>query len=118
MFARVKKSGKYNYLQVENRKIKGRGKQHDIATMGRSDRLQANDLIETFLRSLSQFFEKALLVLSGKSDVVAHAEKIGPTLIFERLWQEGGSGGEAIGQKGNPRDHRPALNQMVVGVVV
>ena len=36
MFARVKKSGKYQYLQiVENRKEKGKVKQRVIATLGR-----------------------------------------------------------------------------------
>ena len=27
-------------------------------------------------------------MLSGKSNVIAHAKKIGPSLIFERLWEE------------------------------
>jgi transposase len=89
MFARVKKSGKYQYLQiVENRKVKGKVKQRVIATIGRMDQLQAKDRIETLIRSLSRFSEKALLVLSGKSDVSASAKKIGPALIFERLWAE------------------------------
>ena len=89
MFARVKKSGKHQYLQiVENRKIKGKVKQRVIATIGRMDQLQAKEQIETLIRSLSRFSEKALLVLSGKSDVSASAKKIGPTLIFERLWEE------------------------------
>ncbi len=29
-----------------------------------------------------------------------------------------GEGGESIGQKGHSKDHRPDLNQMVVGVVI
>ena len=29
-----------------------------------------------------------MLVLSGKSDIVALIKKIGPSLIFERLWKE------------------------------
>ena len=89
MFARVKKSGKYQYLQiVENRKIKGKVNQRVIATIGRMDQLQAKDQIETLIRSLSRFSEKVLLVLSGKSDVNAFAKKIGPALIFGRLWEE------------------------------
>ncbi|MBN2249004.1 MAG: IS1634 family transposase, partial [Campylobacterales bacterium] len=52
------------------------------------DQLQAKEQIETLIRSLSRFSEKALLVLSSKSDVSASAKKIGPALIFERLWQE------------------------------
>ena len=89
MFARIKKSGQYKYLQiVENRKIKGKVIQRVIATVGRMDQLQAKGQIETLIRSLSRYSEKVLLILSGKSDVNASAKKIGPALIFERLWNE------------------------------
>jgi len=91
MFARVKKSGKYQYLQiVENQKEKGKVKQRVIATIGRMDQLQAKDRVETLIRSLSRFSEKTMLILSGKSDISADAVKIGPSIIFERLWNETG----------------------------
>ena len=91
MFARVKKSGKYDYLQiVENRKVKGKVKQRVISTIGRMDRLQDKNRVETLIRSLSRFSEKAMLILSGRSDVSAEAVKIGPAMIFERLWKETG----------------------------
>ena len=91
MFARVKKSGKYQYLQiVENRKEKGKVKQRVISTIGRMDQLQAKGRVETLIRSLSRFSEKTMLILSGKSDVSADAVKIGPSIIFERLWKETG----------------------------
>ena len=91
MFARVKKSGKYQYLQiVENRKEKGKVKQRVIATVGRMDQLQAKNRVETLIRSLSRFSEQALMILSGQSDVSANSRKIGPVLIFERLWKETG----------------------------
>lgn len=91
MFARVKKSGKYQYLQiVENRKEKGKVKQRVIATIGRMDQLQDKGRVETLIRSLARFSEKALLILSGQSDVSAQAVTIGPGLIFERLWQQSG----------------------------
>ena len=91
MFARIKKSGKYQYLQiVENRKEKGRVKQRVIATVGRMDQLHEKGRIETLIRSLSRFSEKALLILSGKSDVSAQALTIGPALVFDRLWKESG----------------------------
>ena len=96
MFARVKKSGKYQYLQlVENRKEKGRVKQQVIATLGRMDELSAKGRVETLIRSLSRFSQQALLIISGKSDVSLEAKKIGPGLIFERLWKQTGIG-EAI----------------------
>jgi len=89
MFARIKKSGKHQYLQiVENRKIKGKVVQRVLVTLGRMDRLHKKDRIETLIRSLSRFSEKALLIVSGQSDVSASARKIGPALIFERLWKE------------------------------
>lgn len=91
MFARVKKSGKYQYLQiVENRKEKGKVKQRVIATVGRMDKLQDKGRIETLIHSLSRFSEKAVLILSGNSDVSADALSIGPTLVFARLWKESG----------------------------
>ena len=91
MFARIKKSGKYQYLQiVENRKEKGKVKQRVIATIGRMDQLHPKGRVETLIRSLSRFSEKTLLILSGKSDVSADAVKIGPSIIFERLWKETG----------------------------
>ena len=105
MFARIKKSGRHQYLQiVENRKVKGRVIQRVIVTLGRMDQLREGDRIETLIRSLSRFSEKALLILSGRiGDVRALAKRIGPALIFERLWRELGI------QKvmGHSRDHRP-----------
>ena len=44
------------------------------------------------MRSLSRFSEKVLLVLSGKSEIGADTKKIGPALIFERIWEELGIG--------------------------
>jgi hypothetical protein len=70
MFARVKKSGNYQYLQiVENRKEKGKVKQRVIATVGRMDQLQSKGRVETLIRSLSRFSEQTLLILSGQSDL-------------------------------------------------
>src|SRR6056297_2867861 len=91
MFARVKKSGKYQYLQiVENSKIKGKVKQRMIATVGRMDQLHEKGRVETLVKSLSRYSEKALLVLSGQSDPDAVTIKVGPALIFERLWKKTG----------------------------
>jgi len=91
MFARVKKSGQYQYLQiVENNKVKGQVKQRVIATVGRLDHLQEKGRVETLIRSLSRYSEKAMLILTGHSDPDALTIKIGPALIFERLWEQTG----------------------------
>ena len=131
MFARIKKSGKYQYLQiVENRKENKKVKQRVIATIGRMDRLQEKDRVQTLIRSLSRFSEKALLILSGQSDLSAEAVKIGPAIIFERLWKETGiqwaikkvlKGRQKGATPFCPRcnkGHRPNLKQRVVGVVI
>lgn len=57
-----------------------------IATVGRMDQLQEKGRVETLIRSLSRFSEKALLILSGQSDVRAQALTIDAALVFERLW--------------------------------
>src|SRR5271157_4418281 len=89
MFARTKKSGKYEYLQiVENHREGEKVNQRVIATLGRLDKMQAKGEVETLVRSLARFSEQALLILSGRSDINAESVKIGPALIFERLWKE------------------------------
>jgi transposase len=89
MFARVKKSGLYEYLQiVQNRREGAKTIQRVVATIGRMDQIQQKGEIENLVRSLSRFSEKVLLILSGKSDIRAAARKIGPALICERLWKE------------------------------
>src|ERR1035441_4373909 len=89
MFARVKKSGSYQYLQiVENRWEKGKVLQRVITTLGRLDQMTEKGEVESLIRSLSRFSEKTLLILSDRSKVSASAKKIGPALIFERLWKE------------------------------
>jgi len=89
MFARVKNSGRYQYLQiVENRREGRKVVQRVISTIGRLDRLHAKGDVESLVRSLAKYSEKVLLVLSGKSDPSAQCKKIGPSLIFERLWTE------------------------------
>ena len=59
-----------------------------ISTIGRMDQINAKGGVEPLVRSLARYSEKVLLVLSGKSDVSAQSKKIGPALIFERLWGE------------------------------
>lgn len=89
MFARTKKSGKYDYLQiVENHKIKGKVVQRVVTTLGRMDHLKKKNRIEVLIQSLARYSEKVLLILSGKSDASTTARKIGPSLVFEQLWEE------------------------------
>ena len=89
MFTRIKKSGKYQYLQiVENRREGGKTRQRVISTIGRIDQLNAKGDIEKIIKSLARFSEKVMLVLTDTSEVKVGSKKIGPALIFERLWQQ------------------------------
>jgi len=89
MFARVKKTGQYQYLQiVQNRREGKKTIQRVISTLGRLEELQQKGDIESLVRSISRFSETALMVLSGKSLVQAQTSSIGPALIFERLWRD------------------------------
>jgi transposase len=89
MFARVKKSGNYQYLQiVQNRREGQKTVQRVLATVGRLDQMHEKGEVEKLIRSISRFSEKVLMVLSKQSHPQASAKKIGPALIFERLWTE------------------------------
>jgi hypothetical protein len=80
MFARVKKSGLYEYLQiVQNRREGTKTIQRVVATIGRMDQIQEKGEIENLVRSLSRFSEKVLLILSGKSDIRADAKNHPPS---------------------------------------
>ena len=72
MFARVKKSGSYQYLQiVENRWEKGKVRQRVISTLGRLDQMAVKGEVESLVRSLSRFSEKTQLILTERSNISA-----------------------------------------------
>jgi len=95
MFARIKKSGRNQYLQlVENRREGKKIIQRVIVTFGRMDELAQKGDLETIVQSLARFSEKLLLIFAAKdnTELQAQARKIGPALIFDRLWKELGIG--------------------------
>jgi hypothetical protein len=91
MFFRQKRSGGHVYLQiVENRWEHGQSKQRVIATVGRLDQLRQSGQLDGLLQSGAKFAE-AVMVLSAhrRGDVPAiRHRRIGPALIFGRLWGE------------------------------
>ena len=93
MFFRSKKSGPRTYLQiVENRWEEGRARQRVIATLGRLDQLQASGELNGLLRSGARFAD-AVMVLEAHAQGQApavEARRIGPALVFERLWEQSG----------------------------
>ncbi len=91
MFARVKKSGRYEYLQVvHNERTGGRVKQRVIATLGRLDRLRETGQLDAMLASCAKFSEQAAVISAAREKSVQPQATvhIGPPLVFERIWQQ------------------------------
>ena len=91
MFIRAKKRDDKIYLQiVENERIGKKVVQHVKATLGRLDLLQANGQLEALFRSGMRFC-KRLIVLDAHTKgecTSTRKRKIGPPLLFEKLWDE------------------------------
>ena len=93
MFFRTKTSGSRSYLQiVENRWEDGRPRQRVIATLGRLDQLQQSGQLDALLVSGARLAQSVLLLSAhakGQLPTIT-TRRIGPALIFERLWRETG----------------------------
>ena len=93
MFFREKVSGARTYLQlVENRWEDGKSRQRVVATIGRMDHLEESGELEAILRSGARFSKKMIVISAhekGESTTVA-TRRIGPGLVFERLWEQTG----------------------------
>jgi hypothetical protein len=93
MFFRTKTSGSRSYLQiVENRWEEGRTRQRVVATLGRLDQLQQDGRLDSLLASGARLSQSVLLLSAyaqGQLPTIT-ARRIGPALIFQRLWQQTG----------------------------
>jgi transposase len=93
MFFRRKDSGPRQYLQiVENRRVDGRVRQRVLVTLGRLDEFEADATIDKLLASGARFAQRVMLITAlreGQVPVVS-TRRIGPSLIFERLWEQTG----------------------------
>lgn len=92
MFFRRKRVGSKTYLQiVENRWEDGRTKQRVLASLGRVDKLEDGQ-IESLLESGSRFADQLLVLNAYQQERLGkiRTRKIGPPLVFERLWRDSG----------------------------
>ena len=93
MFVRVKKSGKYHYLQVvHNQRVEGKVRQQVIGTLGRVDVLEKTGQLDGLIASCCRY-AKQVAVLDwhrGGKTPPAESLRIGPPVVFERLWRESG----------------------------
>jgi hypothetical protein len=91
MFFRQKTTQGRTYLQiVENRREEGRVRQRVMVTLGRLDELKASGHLESLLKSGIRFAEH-LAILDAHRREEGNGfpvKRIGPSFIFEKLWQE------------------------------
>jgi len=93
VFFRVKSAGSYQYLQIaQSYRSEGKVRQRILSTLGRLDLLQQSGQLDSLLRSGLRLTD-TLAVLDAQAAGTAQPVqilRIGPDLVFGRLWQESG----------------------------
>ena len=115
MYFRRKQSQGRIYLQiVESHRSGDQVRQRVIATLGRLDELEASGQLDRLLRSGARFVQQAMVLdaaRTGDAPAVA-VRRIGPALLFERLWQQTGCH-SVISALARGRGHRFSLERAV-----
>ena len=115
MYFRRKTSAGRAYLQiVESRREGNQVRQQVIATLGRFEELQASGQLERLLRSGARFAAKAMMLSAAADDATIKiaVHRIGPALVFERLWEETGCRA-VIADLAGKRGHKFTLERAV-----
>jgi hypothetical protein len=95
MFVRTKKRDDKTYLMiVENKRVGRRTEQTVLHSLGRLDKLLESGQLDALLTSLGRFSEKLAVLgaVERGETLTAITRRIGPALVFERLWRELGIG--------------------------
>lgn len=91
MFFRVTRAGKYQYVQIARSHRDGNTvRQQTLLSLGRLDILQASGQLESLIRSGLRLCQRVTVIdahAAGQTEPVA-VRRIGPDLVFGRLWQE------------------------------
>ena len=115
MFLRHKRIGKYTYVYlVESVYEDGRTRQHIIRNLGRREDVEAGGDLERLAASAARLSRKALVLSAearGAAPVLGR-RRIGPGLVFERLWRETGCQA-VIEQQGEGRKFGFAVERAV-----
>src|ERR1700693_4856518 len=115
MYFRRKTSAGRAYLQiVESRRAGDQVRQQVIATLGRYEDLRASGQLERLLRSGARFAAKAMVLSTAADDATIKiaVHRIGPALVFERLWEETGCRA-VIADLAGKRGHKFTLERAV-----
>jgi hypothetical protein len=93
VFFRIKSTGSYQYLQIaQSYRSQGKVRQRILSTLGRLDVLKESGQLDSLLRSGLRLTD-TLAVLDAQAAGTAQPVeilRIGPDLVFGRLWQESG----------------------------
>jgi hypothetical protein len=93
MFVREKTINGYSYLYlVESVREDGRTKQRILKNLGRKDAVLASGGLERLAASVARYAERALILsqIGGGNTDGLICRRIGPPLLFGRLWEETG----------------------------
>ena len=115
MFFRVKPAKAYRYLQIARSVRRGKTvRQEIIATVGRLDVLQESGELDRLIRSGLRYCQRVKVIdahTAGETEPVS-ITKIGPELVFGRLWQKMGMG-EIIAELAGVRRHSFNLERAI-----
>ena len=92
-FARDKRIGPYTYVYlVENVRENGRTKQRIVANLGRKEVVVARGDLDRLARSVARLAQRSMVLSLVEDEAApdARCRRIGPALLFERLWHEVG----------------------------
>src|ERR1700681_3325599 len=93
MFFRIKTVGSHQYLQIVHSVREGKKvRQRVLGTLGRFDELKASGRWDALVRSGLRHCENFAVLdahKAGETEPVA-VRRIGPDLVFARLWKESG----------------------------
>jgi hypothetical protein len=89
----AKRSGKRAYLEIaESKRVGGKVRRRVIKALGRLDQPETRDKLGRLLRSGARFAEGMLVLDTAQqgAPIGTEARRIGPALVFGRLWHETG----------------------------
>jgi hypothetical protein len=90
LFVRTQTNGSRTYLPiVDNVRVDGKIKQRVLHRLGRLDELLASGQLDSLVHSLGRFSaRRVVLGAHAQGDgITTHSARIGPALLFQRLWQ-------------------------------
>lgn len=95
MFVREKRIGPYTYVYlVETVREDGKTKQRIIRNLGRKEDVERNGDLDRLARSAARLAQRSVVLslLDQAEAPVPTCKRIGPPLLFERLWRNTGCG--------------------------